>query len=166
VALKCWRKLRSLWADRGVEYYKYQVAAAERVIKEMDGRAILADEVGLGKTLVIQWRRELKEKFDLDFQRIQSAGDWSTESFIITSIDLAKRDPQRTTLVKRRFDLVVVDEAHILKNHRTMNHQLVKWLQSRYLLLLSATPLQNDLIEYPGPVPPSLPHRQAHASGC
>jgi len=51
VALKCWRKLRSLWADRGVEYYKYQVAAAERVIKEMDGRAILADEVGLGKTI-------------------------------------------------------------------------------------------------------------------
>lgn len=49
--LQCWARLQPLWERAGVDYYPYQVATAERVVYEMGGQAILADEVGLGKTI-------------------------------------------------------------------------------------------------------------------
>lgn len=50
-------------------------------------------------------------------------------------------------MTSQRFDMVIVDEAHHLKNRSTKNWQLVDALQKRFLLLLSATPVQNNLIE-------------------
>lgn len=50
-------------------------------------------------------------------------------------------------LAQRPFDLVIVDEAHHLKNRSSKNWKLVDGLQKRFLLLLSATPIQNSLIE-------------------
>ena len=43
--------------------------------------------------------------------------------------------------------MVIVDEAHKLKNSKTLNFQFVKGLTSRYMLLLTATPIQNELLE-------------------
>ena len=173
VALQCLAELRLLWAAEGVAFLPYQVAAAERVIEGMGGQGILADEVGLGKTieaglvarelmcrgrcrsvlilcpatLTYQWRREMAQKFGLPFTCSPRTHDWLTKDFIICSIDSAKRAEAREALLRREWDLVVVDEAHKLKNRTTQNHRLVASLRRRHLLLLSATPLQNDLTE-------------------
>ena len=45
------------------------------------------------------------------------------------------------------YDLVVVDEAHHLKNRNTLNWKLVNEIQKRFIFLLTATPVQNHLIE-------------------
>ena len=50
-------------------------------------------------------------------------------------------------LASQQYDLVIVDEAHHLKNRATVNWQLVNTLQKRFVLLLSATPVQNSLVE-------------------
>ena len=50
-------------------------------------------------------------------------------------------------LNKRIWDIVVVDEAHSMKNAETYKHKMVKNLVKKRLLLLSATPIQNDLQE-------------------
>src|SRR6185436_11192443 len=45
------------------------------------------------------------------------------------------------------YDIVVVDEAHRLRNHLTLGWKFVNDLNPRYLLLLTATPIQNDMRE-------------------
>ncbi len=173
MALECLRDLAPRWAVQGVEFLPYQIEAAECVIENMDGQGILADEVGLGKTieaglvarelmhrgrcrsvlilcpatLCYQWRREMAQKFDLDFVCNPLPREWASRDLIIASIDAAKRDGTKAALCARIWDLVVVDEAHKLKNRATQNHRLVAALRRRSLLLLSATPLQNDLTE-------------------
>ena len=171
--LQCLATLRLLWDAEGVEFLPYQVSAAERIVDAMGGQGILADEVGLGKTieaglvarelmcrgecrsvlilcpatLTYQWRREMAQKFGLPFTCSPRVYDWLTKDLIICSIDSAKRAEAREALLRREWDLVVVDEAHKLKNRTTANHRLVAALRRRRLLLLSATPLQNDLTE-------------------
>lgn len=172
MGLKCLDSLDSIWDKEQVKRYRYQIKTAEQVVEKMDGRAILADEVGLGKTieaglvlceymkregasrililtpasLVDQWCEELQKKFNLRFS-CNPKDRWTEEERIISSIDLAKRPSNRCQLTSQPFDVVVVDEAHSLKNEDTLNHQLVRQLDTRHLLLLSATPLQNDLLE-------------------
>jgi SNF2 family DNA or RNA helicase len=43
--------------------------------------------------------------------------------------------------------MVIVDEAHHLKNRNTLNWKLVNALKKRFLLLLTATPVENNLME-------------------
>jgi SNF2 family DNA or RNA helicase len=50
-------------------------------------------------------------------------------------------------LLAHNFDLVIVDEAHHLRDRLSQSWKLVDALNKRFLLLLSATPVQNDLIE-------------------
>src|SRR5699024_1991670 len=44
-------------------------------------------------------------------------------------------------------DMVIVDEAHKIKNHKTKNHAMIRAIQKKYCLLLTATPVQNKLRE-------------------
>lgn len=53
----------------------------------------------------------------------------------------------REQIARGHFDLVIVDEAHRLRNHQTLAWKFVSQVSSRYLLLLTATPVQNDLRE-------------------
>ncbi|PZN03854.1 MAG: ATP-dependent helicase, partial [Bacillota bacterium] len=173
MALACWPELRRLWERRGVHYLGYQIEAARRAVEDLGGRAILADEVGLGKTieaglvtrelmarhgirrvlvlvptpLVSQWAAEFRDKFALPLAVNPRGAALQRAERIVTSLDLAKRDEQRRILQARPWDLVIVDEAHKLKNRNTQAHAFVRGLAARYLLLLSATPLQNDLTE-------------------
>ncbi|MGE5507223.1 MAG: DEAD/DEAH box helicase [Chitinophagales bacterium] len=152
--------------------YPHQEAAVSRVLTELGGRAILADDVGLGKTieaaallseyrwrglirralilapaaLLKQWEGELFGRFGLTPVVARRPADWRQE-LVVGSLDLAKREDHRRWLLAEPWDLVVVDEAHRLKNLRTANWQLVHDLETTYLLLLTATPLQNDLRE-------------------
>jgi len=157
----------------GVEHFEYQKAACLRVLREMRGRGLLADEVGLGKTieaamvlkeymlrglvrrvlilvpasLTIQWREELLRKCGLHFAIMGRRGDWTEAPLLICSLDTAKTARNRSKLLDLEFDMVIVDEAHRLRNHQTLAWKFVAALPSKYLLLLTATPVQNDLRE-------------------
>jgi superfamily II DNA or RNA helicase len=163
----------------GIETFWYQVETVRKVLKQFRGRVLLADEVGLGKTveagmvlkeyalrgmvesvlvlapasLVGQWREELETKFDIscatthdDLVRADPDRFWQ-EKRLIVSIALARRSEHAARLAGRSFDLVIVDEAHHLRDRASQSYKLVDALNKRFLLLLSATPVQNDLAE-------------------
>jgi SNF2 family DNA or RNA helicase len=167
-------RLISLDSLRGVERFPHQLRAAQKVIRDLGGRGLLADEVGLGKTieagivlkeyllrglvrsvlvlvpasLVEQWAEELHEKFELDFMVSRGAdGAWGQHPLIIASLETARHQRHRTRVRRAGYDMVVVDEAHRLRNHLTLGWKFVNELGARYLLLLTATPVQNDLRE-------------------
>jgi SNF2 family DNA or RNA helicase len=164
---------------KDVQSFWYQEETARKVLKTFRGRALLSDEVGLGKTieasmvlkeyiqrgmaksaliltptpLVSQWKEELKSKFDLDFSSTDDPGFrkngpalWS-RPFILASINIAKSKRNFETVTGREYDMVIVDEAHHLKNRNTLNWKLVNGLKKRFLLLLTATPVENNLME-------------------
>lgn len=150
----------------------HQTETARKVLFEMRGRAILADEVGLGKTieaglilkeyivrglvkkalilvpasLVLQWVRELNQKFGIPAVAQKKEHSWHND-VVVASMDTAKRDPHKNILLNNEYDLVIVDEAHKLKNKKTTNYQFMLQLRKKYCLLLTATPVQNDLGE-------------------
>ncbi|OUM92878.1 MAG: hypothetical protein BAA04_13750 [Firmicutes bacterium ZCTH02-B6] len=164
---------RERWRQAGLVPYPYQLATCRRVIREMHGRAILADEVGLGKTieagmilkeymlrglvrralilapasLTWQWYWELKEKFGIAAALQRSEYDWERCAVVVASLDTAKRAPHCDIIQRVDYDLLIVDEAHKVKNSRTANWRLVSQIRRRYCLLLTATPVQNDLRE-------------------
>jgi len=156
-----------------VRRYEHQERTALRVLRDLRGRAILADEVGLGKTieaglilkeyairglvrraliltppaLTSQWREEMETKFALPFAVLRSVADWERQPLLIASLDTAKRDAHRRAAQARPWDLVIVDEAHRLKNRLSRNWRFVSGLSKKYMLLLTATPVQNDMAE-------------------
>ncbi len=163
----------------GIETFWYQVETVRKVLKQFRGRVLLADEVGLGKTieagmvlkeyllrgmvesvlvltpasLVGQWREELETKFDIAcatthdaLLRSDPARFWAQKR-VIASLALARRSEHAAHIAGRSFDLVIVDEAHHLRDRASQSYRVVDALNKRFLLLLSATPVQNDLTE-------------------
>src|SRR2546421_3526673 len=126
---------------RGVVRYPHQERTCLRVLREMRGRAILADEVGLGKTieaglilkeyairglvrraliltpasLTGQWREEMESKFDPGFAVLRSGRDWEHRPLLIASIDKVERGPHRAAAPQRPWGLGILDAAHRLK---------------------------------------------------
>ncbi len=157
----------------GVKQYDYQIATALKVLRDLRGRALLADEVGLGKTieaglvlkeyvvrglvrkalvlvpasLTVQWHEELREKFGLHFEIMDEVDDWERHPLVIASLDTAKRPVNQEIIGRLYYDLVIVDEAHKLRNRRTKNWKFVSSIRKKYILMLTATPVQNDLEE-------------------
>ncbi|MDA3836842.1 MAG: SNF2-related protein [Nanoarchaeota archaeon] len=157
----------------------YQIDGALRILRDLNGSALLADEVGLGKTitsalvvkecivrgfakrililtppsLVNQWVAELREKFELDFKIIEKESDWANATFAIASLDRVKMFDRKTGEFRHKkahqipWDLLMVDEAHKLKESNTIRWKFVDQLQKKRFLLLTATPFQNDLLE-------------------
>jgi hypothetical protein len=60
---------------------------------------------------------------------------------------MARLDPHAGAIAAVPWDLVIVDEAHRLKNRASANWQLVDSLQKKFILMLTATPVENNLIE-------------------
>ena len=164
----------------GIDKHWYQIETARKVLRQLGGRAILADEVGLGKTieaglivseylargmiksililtpasLVSQWQIELVSKFGIsaitsdDESRQQNPAEfWTNNQRIVASLNTAKSAKHYPLVTSRNWDLVVVDEAHHLKNRHTLNWKLVNALNKRFILMLTATPVQNSLVE-------------------
>ncbi len=105
-------------------------------------------------SLVEQWENEMKRKFNQDFIRadhpdFKKMGDeaWSHFPKVIASIDTAKRKNHRETIFAKEYDLIIVDEAHHLKNRTTQKWQFVNGINKKYIFLLTATPVQNHLEE-------------------
>ena len=165
--------LKERWKQVGVVPYRHQLQTARRVIFEMQGQAILADEVGLGKTieaglilkeyllrglakkvliltpasLLWQWYHELYEKFGISAGIQRSEWDWTYSDILIASLDTAKREPHASQITGIPYDLIIIDEAHKLKNSSTQSYRFVNSIQKKYCLMLTATPIQNDLKE-------------------
>lgn len=172
--------------DASVDLNPHQIEAAMFALQSpLAEGVILADEVGLGKTieagivlcqkwaerkrklLIIcpasirqQWAAELTEKFNLPamvldaktyraLKRDGHAWPLEQEAIVILSYHYAAR--LQDELRPIAWDLVVVDEAHKLRNaYRPSNHigQALRWAtEGRKKLLLTATPLQNSLME-------------------
>jgi SNF2 family DNA or RNA helicase len=152
----------------------HQIDVATRVLRRpMAGRAILADEVGLGKTieagiilkeltvrglarrvlivcpasLVDQWQGELESKFFEEFDAISDADEWDRTRRAIVSYDRAISAKHRREILRHRWDLVIVDEAHKVKNQAAARYKFLQEVERNYILLLTATPLQNNLRE-------------------
>ena len=154
--------------------FEHQLHAAAVVLRQMRGRAILADEVGLGKTieaglvcselrlrglarsilvlcpagLVEQWQEELDRKFALPsvvVGRDDELPGGPEPPIAICSLPSARRAPLSARLGEWAWDLVIIDEAHRVKNPRTASSTLVRALRCRHLLLLTATPVENRL---------------------
>gem|GEM_PF-4889092 len=172
-------ELLSLQTLQGLTPFPHQIRTVERVLRRMRGRALLCDEVGLGKTveagiilleyilrglvrrvliltppsLVEQWKEEVTRKFGLPFVcyddvRFKAESNpWLTNDHIIASIDTAKRERHREQILVTEFDLVIVDEAHHLKNRNTLAWKFVNQLKKKYILLLTATPIENSMEE-------------------
>ena len=175
--------------DACVDLNPHQIEAAMFVLRSpLSKGVVLADEVGLGKTieaglvlcqhwaerkrklLVIcpaslrkQWSLELLEKFHLptvildakSYRQAQREGNgtpFGTDKVVLTSFHFASR--YRGEIRTIPFDLVVIDEAHKLRNaYRPSNKmgQNIKWaVEERKKCLLTATPLQNSLLELYG----------------
>ena len=165
---------------RDMQLLEHQTRAARTVLRRMRGRALLCDEVGLGKTveaglvlhelmlrglvksvliltppsLIEQWQAELRRKFAIetvtqDSQEFRDGGadSWGRHDRIVASFHTAKRSPHREAVVARPWDIVIIDEAHHFRNSRTQLWQMASLLTKRFVLLLTATPVQNDLEE-------------------
>jgi SNF2 family DNA or RNA helicase len=66
---------------------------------------------------------------------------------ILASVGLARLARHAAVIQEQAWDLVVVDEAHRLKNRATLAWKLIDGLRSRFLLALTATPVETDLEE-------------------
>lgn len=152
-----------------LELMPHQLETAKTAIEKMNGKAILADEVGLGKTieaglimkeymirnlvkkvlilvpasLVSQWTAELNQKFYIPAVPQRKTYVWEQCDVVVSSLDTAKRSPHCDIIHEQNYDLIIIDEAHKLKNRKTKNYAFVRNLKKRFCLLLTATPVQN-----------------------
>jgi SNF2 family DNA or RNA helicase len=170
--------------------YPHQVYAASRVLQVMQGRGILADEVGMGKTieaglilkelrdyrklvqkvliivpasLCSQWQYQMFDIFDFKFvnaswqksEHKDEVWDFLNEKYkdnaftnydlVITSYEKAIREEEK--IKQTKWDMIICDEAHKLRNRKYV-YQLIKELNPRYILLLTATPIHNKLEDF------------------
>lgn len=182
-------KLTASLQDAQVDLTPHQIDAALFAFKSpLSKGAILADEVGLGKTieagiilsqfwaehkrrlLIIapaslrkQWAMELSEKFFLPSRILESktfnsyieSGEFNPfdcEEIVLCSYQFAKA--KAAYLKRTAWDLVVIDEAHRLRNvykpTNKIGNTIKEALESRKKVLLTATPLQNSILELYG----------------
>lgn len=154
--------------------YNFQLHTALQVINEMNANAILADEVGLGKTieaglimkelllreevnsvlivapksLLSQWKSEMAEKFAESFSIINGGGkriDLASNNRLICSHNMLLK--KHEALASRTWDLVVIDEAHAFRNTHSKGRVALADMRKNHLLLLTATPLCNRLTD-------------------
>jgi superfamily II DNA or RNA helicase len=179
-AAEQFEELLGLSSLEGVEPHRYQIETVRRVLRFYRGRALLADEVGLGKTiealmilreyqlrgmarralilvppaLLGQWVGELTEKAGITVRTTEDAARsadpeafWREEGVVVASLALARSAKSAPLVHGVPWDLVIVDEAHHVKNRASASFKLINGLSSRFLLLLTATPIETDLEE-------------------
>jgi SNF2 family DNA or RNA helicase len=127
---------------------------AGMLIKEYIQRGMVKNILVLTPaSLVSQWKEEMQSKFGVEFittddpDFMKAPEDFWKQRFIIASINTAKSSRNMQLVVNQFYDLVVVDEAHHLRNRSTLSWKLVNQIKKRFIFLLTATPVQNNLIE-------------------
>ncbi len=181
------------------EFYPHQFKAVLRFVESVSGRLLIADEVGLGKTieaiyiwkelqaregaqrlLVVcpamlrdKWRRDLRHRFGIDadvlsaeqlaerleevverrrspawtvvasLEGLRPDREWDDDQNASARARVARLIDRAAASGELPLDLVVIDEAHSLRNPETLSHRLGRMLRdaSRHFLLLTATPI-------------------------
>ena len=158
-----------------IKLLDHQLQAAHRALFRMSGGALFADEVGLGKTIEIgmvlkemdfrdtrdsflvltpaqlapQWQNELEEKFGLEFvcNYDDEFEGFDAHDKIIASVDTAKTKTHVDDVLSRRWDVLVLDEAHYVRNEDTKRYELIESLEYGEAFFATATPIQNDITD-------------------
>src|SRR5690349_16009858 len=109
--------------------------------------------------LTFQWQRELKDKFRETFEIIRSdvlranygSNPWQDKNQLITSVSWVSRiEDAKESLLRSRWDLVIVDEAHKMSAYandkKTLAYELGEALSGMtdHYLLMTATPHKGD----------------------
>ena len=158
--------------------FAHQAEVIAQVLADTTCRYILADEVGLGKTieacvilkglrrryaqlrtliitpasLGMQWQHELDAKFWLKFPLIRNQErltDFEGASCILCTEDLALDTTLWQEVYQQHWDLLIVDEAHHIIKQPVL-YQRIRQLSAKTqrVLILSATPVQRRKQEY------------------
>ena len=173
-----------------VRPHGYQLRVVEQVLREKAPAAILADDVGLGKTieagliykelalrglvrtalvlapksLLSQWQQELREHFDEDFVLTDEKRfrGFEVEPRVICSLPQFVRSFARVN--SHTWDCVIADEAHLLANPASRRRQCVSELRSTWRLLLTATPVANRITDLYSLIDLAVPGASAHSA--
>lgn len=153
--------LLAAFSSSNIDVYPYQIAAAQFALRSPYLRGvILCDEGSLGKTyeamlvavqkryeganvaivvpvsLFVQWKRLIQEKFTVPLDELHLM---TYEEAVSGAADLFK------------YDLIVFDEAHCLRNHKTqMAMTLKEATNNAFKVLLTATPMQKSIMDLYG----------------
>jgi len=158
-----------------VKLLDHQLSAAHRAITNMGRGLLFADEVGLGKTIEIgmvlkeldlrdtrdsflvltpaqlapQWQQELDDKFGLDFvcNYDDEFQGFDAHDRIVASVDTAKSSRYKEEVLSRRWDALVLDEAHYVRNEDTKRYSLIEQIEYEEAFFATATPIQNDITD-------------------
>jgi SWI/SNF-related matrix-associated actin-dependent regulator 1 of chromatin subfamily A len=140
-------------------------------------RFILADDMGLGKTtstiiaalesgakkvliicpasLKINWAREIENYTDKSIYICEGKNFSSDHDFVIVNYDIIKnfhdiKDKETSQIINSKFDLVIIDEAHYIKNSQAQRTKLINHFVKNInrLWLLTGTPITSRPIDY------------------
>lgn len=130
------------------------------LLKELKARGLVQRVlIVTPANLTFQWQRELKDKFRENFEIIRGdvlranygANPWQDRDQVVTSVSWVSRvDDARDSLLRSRWDLVIVDEAHKMSayagDRKTLAYQLGERLSEMtdHFLLMTATPHKGD----------------------
>lgn len=156
-----------LLLDKKIDFFKhlfdYQKSGVCHIIKNFQGKGLIGDEMGLGKTLQglclyayynpknllvvcpaylrYTWQHEINKWMDRDCQVITKGKDEINGDITIVSYELAAKKVKELDM----FTMVICDESHYLKSHKTKRTKcLTPFLKKRQLLLLlTGTPALN-----------------------
>lgn len=175
--------ISSLKASRTL-FQAHQFKPLIKFLNSVSKRILIADEVGLGKTieaghillemysrkeinsslvicpksLLNKWQDEMFDKFGFEY-KIYETNDFAQELsndielnrksiFGIITYDKLKNDKLQELLVSQHysFDIIICDEAHLLRNKDTQRHKAIKPIihNAKYATMLTATPLCNS----------------------
>ncbi len=130
------------------------------LLKELKARGLVSRTlIVTPANLTFQWQRELKDKFRESFEVIRSdvlranygQNPWQERDQVVTSVSWVSRvEDARDSLLRSRWDLVIVDEAHKMSAYagdkKTLAYQLGEKLSEMtdHFLLMTATPHKGD----------------------
>lgn len=152
----------------------HQKEAIQKLVENK--KFILADDMGLGKTtstiisaletgakkvliicpasLKINWQREIENYSDRTTSIIEGK-KWDDADFVIINYDIIKnfhddKKKSESTIVKSKFDLVIVDEAHYVQNSQAQRTKLINDIGRNVerVWLLTGTPITSRPINY------------------
>ena len=146
--------------------FQYQKEGVEHVVRHFNGRALIADDMGLGKTLQaialskyygytkvlvicpaylrFNWKAEFNKWLGIEEVCLIKKGKDKLEGYpVIISYELAVK--KRELLMDYGFDMVICDESHYMKNHKTKRTRGLSPLIRKIdkALLLTGTPALN-----------------------
>jgi superfamily II DNA or RNA helicase len=136
------------------------IIMAGLLIKELKIRGLIQRILVLTPAnLTFQWQRELKDKFRENFEVVRSdvlranygSNPWQDKNQVVTSVSWVSRvEDAKESLLRSRWDLVIVDEAHKMSAYssekKTLAYQLGEALSrmTDHYLLMTATPHKGD----------------------